>query len=129
MNTAATYSELFDQIATAYGLRLSIVNTGGGCYVAQCRLESGHWLVVTEADDFLSLHVQDRFEREREDETTCGWFVGVYDNDTTDGSERPAGADGCLTSTSATDASFSDLADVVGGVLHTLRRLTGQPSR
>ena len=127
MNTPATYAELFDQIGHAYGLRLSIVNTGGGCYVAQGRLESGHWVVVTEADDFLSLDVQDRFDDEREYETTCGWYVGVYDNDSTDGPDQPADAEGCLTFTSATNARFSDLADVVGSVLRTLSAVTNRP--
>lgn len=123
MSTATSYSELFDDLYRAYGLRLSIVNTGGGCYVAEGRLESGHWVVVTEADDFLSVRVQDRFDHEQECETTCGWFVGIYENDATDGADRPAGANGCLTSTSVADAQFGDLTDVVGSALRVLTPL------
>lgn len=123
MCTATTYSELFDNLHRAYGLRLNIVNTGGGCHVAQGRLESGHWVVVTEADDFLSVHVQDRFDYEQECETTCGWFVGIYDNDATDGADRPAGDDGCLTSTSVPDAQFCDLTNIVGSALQALTAL------
>lgn len=112
-----SYDALFAAVRGHCGLVLSVVNTGGGCYVAQVRLESGHWVVVAEADDFLSATAAERLAYEREHQRSCGWYVGVYDNEPDGGTDAPASVEGCRHQVTAPDAEFDDLPQLISETL------------
>ncbi|WP_396910288.1 hypothetical protein [Mycolicibacterium sp.] len=115
-----TYDELLASVRGDIGIELEVVNTGGGNEVMQARLETGHWLVVSEADDFLS-NIEDRLAADS-DSYPLGWFAGIYANDDSDGVDQPAGQDegGCLTYVQRDGARFDELNDVLREVLGQL---------
>ncbi|MDG4668632.1 hypothetical protein [Mycobacterium sp. 236(2023)] len=101
-----TFSELIAAVSDEFGIFLEIVNTGGGSEVMHGRLESGHWLVVTDAEDFLA-DIDDQLSSDAEG-YPLGWFVGVYENDGSDGFDRPASyaEGGCVTYVQRDEARF-----------------------
>lgn len=100
-----------------FGIVLDIVNTGGGSEVMHGRLESGHWLVVSDAEDFLT-DIEGRLMADAAG-VPLGWFVGVYDNDDSDGVDRPAssGNGGCVEYAQDDGARFHELNSVIRAVL------------
>jgi len=114
---AATYEALFVQVRNATGVALDIVNTGGGCHVARGRIETGQWIVVSEAEDFLSVDASQRFADEAARQTQCGWYVGAFANSTGEGIDLPDSDAGHLASLTAPDAHFGDLPALIVQVL------------
>lgn len=121
-----SYEELIAQTRREFGVALEIVNTGGGFEAMHARLETGHWLVVTDAEDALS-HIDDRLRADA-DGRPLGWFAGIYDNDTSAGSDWPASSrsDGCIDYVQRDEARFDELNEVIREVLG---RLALQASR
>ncbi|WBP93206.1 hypothetical protein O6072_18405 [Mycolicibacterium neoaurum] len=109
-----SYDDLIAEVRQEFGVTLEIVNTGGGNEAMHGRLESGHWLVVTDAEDFLS-GANERLERDAEG-YPLGWFAGIYPNDTSNGSDWPDSS-GCLDSEQSDDARFDELKLVIQEVL------------
>lgn len=119
-----TYQDLIDSVRRDLGVRLAIVGVGGGNEVMHARLETGQWLVVSEAEDFLS-SIGDRLENDAQG-TPLGWFAGVYLNDASGGVAHPASSvpAGCLAAVVREDALFHELGDVVSEVLAQFARST-----
>lgn len=120
----ATYQDLIDAVRRDIGVRLAIVGVGGGNDVMHARLETGHWLVVSEAEDFLS-SIGDRLENDAQG-IPLGWFAGIYLNDASGGVDQPASSvpAGCLAAVVREDALFHELGDVVTEVLAQFARGT-----
>jgi len=115
------YSELFARARDEIGVPLKIVGVGGGNDAIHGRLDSGHWLVITDADDFLS-DAAARCESEQ-DGYPLGWFVGVYENDSASyGVDYPAShaEGGCLAYAQDDDATIGDLPRVIREALGEL---------
>lgn len=104
-----------------FGLPAQLYNTGGGCMVYEARLSNGHFIRITEADDFISPH-QWRTEGYRDrisGELVCagenvgnpwGWTVLAY----LPAPDDPAyPADEPYAGVIDASAFFSDLSDVV----------------
>ena len=62
-----TYQDVLDRLAAA-GLPAAFTQTGGMCAALEVQLETGHTLLITDADDTLAW---DRREHE-------GWRVGLF---------------------------------------------------
>lgn len=120
MTTASSYDELFAAVRDRTGVQLALVNTGGGCYVARGRLETGQWLVVAEAEDFLFVDPRQRFAYEAERETQCGWYIGMFDNDTSEGADFPDSENGPLDSITDDQAHFGDLPAMIVAILRNV---------
>ncbi len=74
------YEEILTAIKAEFGITLQLVNTGGGCYVFQSQLESGHWLVVTNAEDNVWHDADERARYEADEDygNPLGWCVMLY---------------------------------------------------
>lgn len=123
-----SYNDLIAEVRREFGVALEIVNTGGGNEAMHGRLESGHWLVVTDAEDFLS-GINERRERDAGG-NPLGWFAGVYNNDGSDDVDRPAShdPDGCLDYVQCDNASLDELNSVVREVLGRLALQSSRPT-
>jgi hypothetical protein len=99
------YQDVLDHLAGA-GLPATFTQTGGMCAALEVMLDSGHTLLVTDADDTLSW---DRREH-------SGWGVGLYppDQTNTDGE--------CLAFDSTGDGTLEPLLPLVDRVLQSFRR-------
>ena len=76
--------EILADVKRRTGLSFSEVNTGGGCMALEARLESGHWIAVT--DDALAsltyrIHFESQTDEDGERISPLGTYVGVYEND------------------------------------------------
>ena len=67
---------ILQKIKDAYGIVLTEIHTGGGCYALEGRLETGHWIVATDLDCHL---FSSRLGFEW-DGPAMGWCVGIYDD-------------------------------------------------
>lgn len=112
-----SYEQLIAQARHEFGVALEVVNTGGGFEAMHARLETGHWLVVTDAEDALS-HIDDRLSADA-DGRPLGWFAGIYENDTSAGSDWPASSrsDGCIDYEQHDEAKFDELNEVIKELL------------
>lgn len=105
-----------------FGIELSEVHTGGGCWALDGRLESGHWIVVCDPDCFK---LTDRIRREDESGDGFGWSVGIYPN------SHDSDGDSWFGELSITDAYAYDvpatdtgaLCDAIGRALRDLSAL------
>ena len=99
------YQDVLDHL-TGAGLPATFTQTGGMCAALEVMLDSGHTLLVTDADDTLSW---DRSEH-------SGWGVGLYPPD-------QANTDGeCLAFDSTGDGTVGALLPLVNRVLQSFRR-------
>ena len=96
----ARYQDVIDVLHTA-GLPTSFTQTGGMCAALEVMLDSGHTLLITDAEDALSW---DRAEHH-------GWGVGLYPPRT------DMDDDGALAFDSTEDGSLAALLPVVDHVL------------
>ena len=96
----ARYQDVLDRLAAA-GMPAVFTQTGGMCAALQVTLDSGHLLLVTDAEDTLAW---DRAEHE-------GWRVGLFPPDQAD-------TDGeCLAHASTPDGAPDALLPLVRSVL------------
>lgn len=95
------YQDVLDRL-TATGLPAAFTQTGGMCAALEVTLETGHTLLVTDAEDPLSW--------DREEHT--GWGVGLYTPDQAD-------TDGeCLAFDNTPDGSVTALLPLIQHVLN-----------
>lgn len=115
-----TYQDLAASVRQDFGVELEVVHVGGGNEVMHGRLETGHWLVVSDAEDFLS-DIDQRLETDA-DGYPLGWFAGIYTNDDSDGVDRPASQaeGGCLAYVQRDGARLYELNDVIREVIGRL---------
>lgn len=101
----ARYQDVLDRLTTT-GLPAAFTQTGGMCAALEVTLDSGHTLLVTDAEDSLT------WEREEHQ----GWGVGLYPPD-------QVNSDGeCLAFGSTGDGSPEALVPLVGAVLRAYTR-------
>lgn len=68
-------SSVLSEVRRRYGISVTEVHTGGGSFALEGRLESGHWLVITDPDCW---GLRDRARWEDENGIGLGWSVGIY---------------------------------------------------
>lgn len=70
-------TEILDRVRETSGVSLSVVDTSGGCYTLQGRLESGHWLIAADySDGYMEFPYRVELESERDDDDEthpAGW--------------------------------------------------------
>jgi hypothetical protein len=76
---AARYADVIE-LLTGAGLPTTFTQTGGMCAALEIQLETGHTLLVTDAEDTLAW---DRSKHQ-------GWGVGLYPPDNADSNEALA---------------------------------------
>lgn len=77
-------SDALAEVKARFGISLREVGTGGGCIAYEARLESGHWIVVTN-EALGSLEEQEGWEADNAeyygpDSTGMGVYVGFYNH-------------------------------------------------
>lgn len=79
-----TPTDLLTEMRDRFGLNFSEVDTGGGCFALEARLESGHWIVATSTEPY---QIGWRIKREQAEREPYGWVVGIYPNNTAHGED------------------------------------------
>jgi len=100
---AQRYTDVLDHLR-AEGLPAEFTQTGGMCAAIEARLEGGHTLLITDAEDSLAW---DRLEHR-------GWGVGLY-RPTSEYDDGPVAFAGC------DDGSLPSLLPLVREVLNGRR--------
>lgn len=76
-----TTRDIIDDVRAKHGIDLEMVNTGGGCYVLQGRLEDGSWLRAADHEDFCHPELANRHAEEERDGQPGGWDVSFHSNE------------------------------------------------
>ncbi|SKK26007.1 MULTISPECIES: hypothetical protein [Mycobacteriaceae] len=113
-----TYIELIAAVWRDFGIDLAVRDAGDGCGVLRGRLETGHWVVISDCDGFLA-EVEYVLDIEASG-YSAGWFVGIYANDDSSGMDRPArhAEGGCIAYAQQDEARFHELKTVIQEALH-----------
>ena len=73
------YADLLASIARSYGIKFEVFDSGGGCLIAEARLEGAVWLWITDWDAGL-IGLERRRQLESEG-IAIGYNVSLYPSD------------------------------------------------
>lgn len=111
------YGVIADRVTRErFGFGVDYISTGGNCMVLCGRLDSGHFIVISEADDF-AMDYEARIAAEDQGEA-WGWYVGIYEPDP---DESGAWAELPVADALDKEAKFADLERVIRTALDNLR--------
>lgn len=106
-------SDTLTAVRRQFGIDLTEVDTSGGNYVLQSRLESGHWIIACDPDLW---DMRSRIRWEDENTDAMGWSVGIYPHG---GDELWHGLD-AIVNISHNAAMAQDLPLAIGAALAAL---------
>lgn len=112
------YHDLHATLATRFGITFARFNNGGGCHIWETRLETGHWLWVSDYDPWI---IPRACRQAAEDNGhPVGWQINIYAHqpDTDSADTRT-----CLAGVHHATATAEQLPDLIE---QTLRALPGR---